>query len=211
MIDNTFATPINFRPSEWGFDLSLHSCSKYLNGHSDIVGGAVIGQTEHIEKITHKLNHLGGSMDPHACFLLHRGLKTLALRVKQQNASAMRLAEFLESHPRIAHVNYPGLKSHPHHDLAEDVLDGFGGMLSFEIEGDTETAQTFMANTRLPVIAPSLGGIETLLTRPAATSHSGLSANERSRMGIADRLIRVSVGIESTEEIISDFSQALGV
>ena len=211
MIDNTFATPINFRPPEWGFDLSLHSCSKYLNGHSDIVGGAIIGGTNLIRKITFKLNHLGGTMDPHACFLLHRGLKTLAVRVKHQNTSAQHIAEFLENHPKVEHVNHPGLKSHPRHDTAQKYLDGFGGMLSFEIKGGVESAKRFMENTHLPIIAPSLGGIETLLTRPAATSHSGMSPEERAKMGIADSLIRVSVGIESTEDIIADFQQALEV
>ena len=211
MIDNTFATPINFRPPEWGFDLSLHSCSKYLNGHSDIVGGAIIGGTDLIRKITFKLNHLGGTMDPHACFLLHRGLKTLAVRVKHQNTSAQHIAEFLENHPKVEHVNHPGLKSHPRHDTAQKYLDGFGGMLSFEIKGGVEPAKRFMEKTHLPIIAPSLGGIETLLTRPAATSHSGMSPEERAKMGIADSLIRVSVGIESTEDIITDFQQALEV
>ena len=211
MIDNTFATPINFRPPEWGFDISLHSCSKYLNGHSDIVGGAIIGGTDLIRKITFKLNHLGGTMDPHACFLLHRGLKTLAVRVKHQNTSAQHIAEFLENHPKVEHVNHPGLKSHPRHDTAQKYLDGFGGMLSFEIKGGVEPAKRFMEKTHLPIIAPSLGGIETLLTRPAATSHSGMSPEERAKMGIADSLIRVSVGIESTEDIITDFQQALEV
>jgi cystathionine beta-lyase/cystathionine gamma-synthase len=211
MIDNTFATPINFRPTEWGFDLSLHSCSKYLNGHSDIVGGAIIGRSELIKKITFKLNHFGGTMDPHACFLLHRGMKTLAVRVKQQNQSAQHIAEFLNKHSKVEHVNHPGLKSHPRHDTAQKYLDGFGGMLSFEIKGGVESAKRFMEKTHLPIIAPSLGGIETLLTRPAATSHSGMSPEERSKMGIADSLIRVSVGIESTEDIIADFQQALEV
>ena len=209
LIDNTFATPINFRPSEMGFDLSLHSCSKYLNGHSDIVGGAVIGSFDLIEKITHKLNHLGGTMDPHACFLLHRGLKTLALRVRHQNTSAHKIAEFLENHPAVKHVNYPGLQSYSRHSWAKKWLDGFGGMLCFEIEGGTERAKHFMDNTFIPLIAPSLGGIETLLTRPAATSHSGMSPEDRAGIGISDSLIRMSVGIESTEDLIEDFKQAL--
>ncbi len=211
LIDNTFASPINFRPSEMGFDLSLHSCTKYLNGHSDIVGGAVIGGADLIEKITHKLNHLGGTMDPHVCFLLHRGLKTLALRVRHQNKSAQKIAEFLEDHPAVKMVNYPGLQSYPHHGWAKNWLDGFGGMLCFEIEGGTDRAKQFMDNTQIPLIAPSLGGIETLLTRPAATSHSGMSPEDRASIGISDSLIRVSVGIESTEDIIADFKQALEV
>lgn len=209
LIDNTFASPINFRPAEWGYDVSLHSCTKYLNGHSDIVGGACIGRADLIEKITHKLNHLGGSMDPHAAFLLHRGMKTLALRVKYQNESAMTLARFLEAHPAIEKVNYPGLESHPGHRRARDLFDGFSGMLSFEITGGVDAAEGFMHKARLPIIAPSLGGVETLVTRPATTSHSGMSREDRARLGITDSLIRVSVGIEATDEIVEDFDQAL--
>lgn len=209
IIDNTFASPINFRPAEWGFDVSLHSCTKYLNGHSDIVGGACIGHADLIEKITHKLNHLGGSMDPHAAFLLHRGMKTLALRVRCQNESGMKLARFLEEHPAIARVNYPGLESHSGHQRARALFDGFSGMLSFEIKGGVDAAEKFMTKARLPIVAPSLGGVETLVTRPATTSHSGMSREDRNRLGITDSLIRVSVGIEAAEEIIEDFDQAL--
>ncbi|HSE37806.1 MAG TPA: aminotransferase class I/II-fold pyridoxal phosphate-dependent enzyme [Blastocatellia bacterium] len=209
LIDNTFASPINFRPVEWGFDVSLHSCTKYLNGHSDIVGGACIGSAHLIEKITHKLNHLGGSMDPHAAFLLHRGMKTLALRVRYQNESAMEIARFLEAHQAIEKVNYPGLESHPGHQRARDLFDGFSGVLSFEIRGGVDAAEKFMQKARLPIIAPSLGGVETLLTRPATTSHSGMSREDRMQLGITESLIRVSVGIEATDEIIEDFDQAL--
>ena len=209
LIDNTFASPINFRPAEWGFDVSLHSCTKYLNGHSDIVGGACIGRAHLIEKITHKLNHLGGSMDPHAAFLLYRGMKTLALRVRWQNESAMKIARFLEEHSAIATVNYPGLESHSGHQRARDLFDGFSGMLSFEIKGGVDAAERFMQRARLPIVAPSLGGVETLVTRPATTSHSGMSPEDRNRLGITDSLIRMSVGIEATEEIIEDLDQAL--
>lgn len=209
LIDNTFASPINFRPAEWGYDLSLHSCTKYLNGHSDIVAGAVIGRADLVEQVTHKLNHLGGTLDPHTCFLLHRGVKTLALRMKQHNHSALEIASFLESHPAVAKVNYPGLTSHPAHARAAAMLDGFSGMLSFEMRGGVEAAERFFERARLPVVAPSLGGIETLLTRPATTSHSGLSAVEREEMGIPDGLVRVSVGIENTADLIEDFRQAL--
>jgi cystathionine beta-lyase/cystathionine gamma-synthase len=208
LIDNTFASPINFRPAEWGFDLSLHSCTKYLNGHSDLVAGAVIGRADLIQKITHKLNHLGGSLDPHACFLLHRGMKTLAVRMRHQNESTLKIARFLEQHPAIAKVNHPGLESHPRHQRAKELFDGFSGMLSFEMKGGLEAAQRFMDNTTLPVIAPSLGGIETLLTRPATTSHLGMSPEDRRKIGITDGLIRMSVGIEATEDIIEDFEQA---
>jgi len=209
LIDNTFASPMNFRPAESGFDLSLHSCTKYLNGHSDLVAGAVIGRADLIQKITHKLNHLGGTLDPHACFLLHRGMKTLALRMNYQNASARQIAQFLERHPAIAKVNYPGLESHPRYQRARELFDGCSGMLSFEMKDGLKAAERFMKNTTLPVIAPSLGGIETLLTRPATTSHAGMSPLDRQRLGITDGLIRLSVGIEATEDIIEDFEQAL--
>jgi cystathionine beta-lyase/cystathionine gamma-synthase len=209
LIDNTFPSPINFRPVEWGFDVSLHSCTKYLNGHSDIVGGACIGGAGLIERIKHKLDHLGGSMDPHAAFLLHRGMKTLALRVRCQNDSAMKIARFLEEHPAISSVNYPGLESHSAHKRAKELFDGFSGMLSFEIKGGVDAAQSFMHRARLPISAPSLGGVESLMTRPSTTSHAGMSLEDRKRLGITDSLIRVSVGIEATEEIIEDFDQAL--
>ena len=209
IIDNTFASPINYRPLERGFDLSIHSATKYLNGHSDIVAGALIGQANLIEKITHKLNHLGGTLDPHACFLLHRGLKTLAVRVRYQNESALKTAQFLESHPAVARVNYPGLESHPNHQRACNLFDGFGGMLSFELKGDVKQTERFMIGLELPISAPSLGGVETLITRPATTSHAGMNPEERRAMGISDNLIRLSVGLEATEDLIQDFEQAL--
>ncbi len=209
MIDNTFASPVNFRPPEWGFDLSLHSCTKYLNGHSDIVAGAVIGRADLVEEITHRLNHLGGSLDPHACFLLHRGIKTLAVRMRQHNESALRIAHFLERHPAVARVNYPGLESHPRFQRARELFDGFSGMLSFELKGGLQAAEEFMRRTTLPVIAPSLGGVETLITLPATTSHAGMAPEERRRLGISDSLIRVSVGIEAADDIIEDFDRAL--
>jgi cystathionine beta-lyase/cystathionine gamma-synthase len=210
LIDNTFASPVNFRPAERGFDLSLHSATKYLNGHSDIVAGAVIGRAGLVEKVKQKLDHLGGSLDPHAAFLLHRGMKTLALRVGYQNQSALKIAEFLEEHDAVGKVNYPGLASSPYHARARELFDGFGGMLSFELKGGKDAAESFFRRVRLPVLAPSLGGVETLLTRPATTSHLGMSAEDRKRLGITDGLIRVSVGIEATEDLIEDFGQALG-
>jgi len=209
IIDNTFASPVNFRPPERGFDISLHSCTKYLNGHSDIVGGACIGRADLIEKIKHKLDHLGGSLDPHAAFLLHRGVKTLALRVHYQNQSALRIAQFLASHRAVQSVNYPGLETHPQYQRAAGLFDGFSGMLSFVLKGGAEAAELFMKNTTLPVIAPSLGGVETLLTRPAVSSHSGMSHEDRQRLGITDGLVRLSVGIEATDELIEDFDRAL--
>lgn len=210
LIDNTFASPVNFRPIEAGFDLSLHSATKYLNGHSDIVAGAVAGSAALIERIRHKANHLGGSLDPHAAFLLNRGLKTLALRVRYQNESALRIAQFLASHPAVARVHYAGLESHPRHERARSLFAGFGGVLSFELQGAPERADELARRVRIPAVAPSLGGVHTLLTRPATTSHAGLSREDRARLGISDGLLRLSVGIESTEDLLEDFAQALG-
>lgn len=209
VIDNTFASPVNFRPVEWGFDLSLHSCTKYLNGHSDIVAGAVIGPRNLVDAVTHKLNHLGGSLDPHACFLLHRGLKTLAVRMRHQNESAMRIARFLEGHSAVAAVNYPGLESHSGHPRAAELFEGYGGMLSFEVREGLEAAQRFLERVTLPVVAPSLGGVESLVTRPATTSHAGMSPEDRKALGITDSLIRLSVGLEATEDLLDDFTEAL--
>jgi cystathionine beta-lyase/cystathionine gamma-synthase len=209
LIDNTFASPINFRPSEWGFDLSLHSCTKYLNGHTDIVAGAVIGRAELIEQITHKLNLLGATLDPHACYLLHRGMKTLAVRVRYQNQSALKIANFLADHPSVGKVNYPGLDDHPGHHHARELFDGFSGMLSFELPGGYEGAEAFIRRTTLPISAPSLGGVETLITRPATTSHAGMSTEDRQTIGISEGLIRLSVGLESAEDLIEDFENAL--
>ena len=209
LIDNTFASPVNFRPVEHGFDLSLHSCTKYLNGHSDLVAGAVIGRADLVHKVKMKVDHLGGTLDPHTAYLLQRGVKTVFLRVRFQNESALKIAQFLESHPAIAKVNYPGLESHPQHQRARELFNGFSGMLSFEIKGGLSAAESFIKKVTLPLIAPSLGGVETLLTRPATTSHAGLSPEDRRKMGISDGLVRMSVGIEATEEIIEDFDRAL--
>lgn len=209
MIDNTFATPVNFRPAEWGYDICLHSCTKYLNGHSDIVAGAVVGRADLLERIAHKLVHLGGSLDPHACFLLHRGLKTLAVRIRHQNRSAQAIAEFLYGHPGVVQVNYPGLAAHRGYDRARQLLGGFGGMVSFELNGGVEVAEAFMQRLTIPIVAPSLGGVETLITRPATTSHAGMSLQERRRAGISDSLIRLSVGIEHTRDLIDDMNTAL--
>ncbi len=209
IIDNTFASPVNFRPREHGFDLSLHSCTKYLNGHSDIVAGAVIGPEQLVTRIRHKLNHTGASLDPHACFLLHRGMKTLALRVRQQNRTALELARLLDGSPAVTVVNYPGLESHRHHSRARELFDGFGGMLSFELAGGIDAAQRFIDALSLPVAAPSLGGVETLITLPALTSHAGLDPDERRAIGVGDALLRVSVGIEATDDLLEDFARAL--
>ncbi len=209
LIDSTFTSPVNFRPVEHGFDIVLHSATKYLNGHSDLIAGVVAGSTEWVNKITLKLNHFGGSLDPHACFLLHRGLKTLSVRVKQQNENALQIARFLKSHPAIEAVHYPGLETHPQHALARKYFDGFGGMLSFVLSGGHEATETFLGKLQLPVSAPSLGGVETLITRPSRTSHGGLTAEEKRKAGIQEDLIRLSVGIEAAEDLIADLRQAL--
>ncbi len=211
MIDNTFASPINFRPIEIGFDLSLHSATKYLNGHSDIVAGAAIGRLDLIEDIRRRLNMLGGSLDPHACFLLSRGMTTLALRVQRQNETALALASLLKDRADVSRVNYPGLKSHPDFQRASRLFDGFGGMLSFELVGGQAAADRFIEALDLPISAPSLGGVHSLVTRPATTSHVGLSAAERQAVGISDGLIRLSVGIESAIDLTADIEQALDV
>jgi cystathionine beta-lyase/cystathionine gamma-synthase len=209
LIDNTFASPVNFRPLEHGFDLSLHSCTKYLNGHSDIVAGAVIGRQDLVRKVKHHLDYLGGSLDPHAVSLLHRGMKTLALRVRFQNESTLAIARFLERHAAVDSVHYAGLESNRSYTRARELFDGFGGVLSFELKGGVEDAQRFMERLTLPISAPSLGGVETLVTRPSTTSHSGMLREDRLKLGISDRLIRLSVGIEATENLIQDFDQAL--
>jgi len=209
MIDNTFATPINFRPVEHGFDLSLHSATKYLNGHSDLVAGAVLGPAALVAGARKAMKDLGGALDPHACFLLHRGLRTLGVRVERQNATALLLAEALEAHPAVDRVHYPGLASHGAHARARALFDDYGGMLSFEPAGGSEAASRFLRAVRIPVVAPSLGGVESLVTRPATSSHAGLSPGERAELGISDALVRVSVGIEHAVDLLEDFERAL--
>ena len=211
MIDNTFATPINYRAAGHGFDLSLHSATKYLNGHSDIVAGAVIGRGDLVRRVDATLRFLGGPLDPHACFLLDRGLQTLALRVRHQNESARNLATFLEAQPQVAKVNYPGLQRHPRHARARRLFDGFGGMISFELGIGVAGAEAFIDHLQIPLHAPSLGGVESLVTRPAMSSHASLSQEERLRVGIADDLIRLSVGIEAFEDLRADLAHALAL
>ncbi len=209
IIDNTFASPVNFRPLEMGFDVVVHSCTKYLNGHSDIVAGCIVSNRDVIARVTHRLNHLGATLDPHACFLLHRGIKTLVLRMKQQNANALQLATFLEGHPKVAKVYYPGLKTHPHYERASRLFQGCGGVLSFEMVGDVADTDRILSRLKLSVVAPSLGGVETLITRPVQTSHSGMTPEQRMAAGISDKLVRVAVGIEDGDDLCADFEQAL--
>ena len=209
VIDNTFASPVNFRPLQAGFDLVFHSATKYLGGHSDLVAGAVMGDTDLVERVRKTINLFGGSLDPHAGFLLARGIKTLSLRVQAQNANALALARFLEDHPAVAAVNYPGLASHPDHAHAAELLSGFGGMLSLRLHGGEQAAQALVDAVTLAYPAVSLGGVETLVTRPAATSHAGMSPQDRDSLGITGDLIRVSTGIEGTQDLVGDFAQAL--
>ena len=209
MIDNTFASPVLYCPVVQGFDLSLHSCTKYINGHSDIVAGAVIGSAAHLDLVTKNLNHLGGSLDSNACFLLHRGVKTLALRMNKQCENAMLIAPFLENHPQLKKVNYPGLESNSSFERAKEHLCGFGAMLSFEIDGDVDQADQFINHLQYAIRAPSLGGVETLVTRPVTTSHALMDKAERKVAGISDTLIRYSVGIEAADDLIADLQQAL--
>ena len=199
LIDNTFASPCNFRPLRIGFDIELHSATKYLNGHSDLVAGVVVGSAAHVKAIKHKLNHLGGSLDVHACFLLQRGLKTLSLRMRQHDENGLRLARFLAEQEQVVRVNYPGLESHPQYERAQRLFAGAGGVLSFELHGGVEAAERLLSKLVLPASAPSLGGVETLITRPVTTSHSGLSREELAAIGIADGLVRVACGIEAAE------------
>ncbi len=211
LIDSTFATPINQRPLEFGIDLVVHSATKYLAGHNDLLAGVVAGSEYLLALIRQNLWVMGATCDPHAAYLTYRGLKTLALRLTRQNETAQRLAEFLEVHPKVRRVWYPGLASHPDHEVARRQMDGFGGVVSFEIDGDLEAASRFIDSVRLPLIASSLGGVETLIEQPALMSYFELSSEERLKVGIKDNLVRLSVGIEDADDLIADLAQALEV
>ncbi len=210
VIDNTFATPIAFRPLEHGFHLAIHSATKYLNGHSDVLAGAVVGGAEAMERVDAHMCIFGGTLDVQSAYLLQRGMRTLNLRFRQQCANALALAEFLESHPKVERVSYPGLPSHPQHERANELLGGlFGGMLSFEAAGGWQGARRVLQRVRLVCHAASLGGVETLVVSPPKSSHAALPADVRRQYGIADGLLRVSVGIENVDDVIDDFRQAL--
>lgn len=209
LIDSTFATPYNQRPLEWGVDLVLHSCTKYLAGHNDILAGVVLGRKELIEEIRKLHKAMGGVIDAHCCYLLLRGMKTFALRVARQNETAQRVAEHLEAHPLVKRVYYPGLPGHPHHDIAKAQMTGFCGVVSFDIRGTLATAKRFLDNLQLCFIAPSLGGVETLITHPALVSYYDKTRPERYALGITDTLLRLAVGIEEADDIIADLDQAL--
>jgi cystathionine gamma-synthase/cystathionine gamma-lyase/cystathionine beta-lyase len=209
LVDNTFASPVNFRPLEHGLDLAFHSASKYLNGHSDIVAGCLVGNRARIGAARKALNLFGGILDPHAGYLLARGIKTLALRMRACEANALALATFLAGHPGVRQVNYPGLETHPDHAHARRLLDGFGGMLSFRHAGGPEQAARLLGKLNVAYPATSLGGVESLVTLPCQTSHAGLPPAAREAMGITDDLVRVSCGIETTEDLVEDFRSAL--
>ena len=210
LIDATFATPYNQRPLEFGIDLVTHSCTKYLGGHNDLLAGVVIGNPSIISALREAQGILGGICDPHSAYLLMRGLKTFALRMERQNASGMAVAQFLESHPRVSRVHYPGLPSHPDHAVAmEQMMRGFGGVVSFEIDGDLAATARVIDRMRIPYIAPSLGGVESLVEQPALMSFYELSSEERLAVGMRDNLVRLSCGIEDTADLIADLAQAL--
>src|SRR6201992_1571971 len=209
VIDNTFASPVNFRPLAAGFGVVFPRAPKYLGGHSELGAGAGMASADRIEQVRKALNLFGASLDPHTGFLLARGIKTLALRVQAQNANALALARFLQDHPAVAAVNYPGLDTHPDHQDAARLLSGFGGMLSLRLHGGEQAAQALLDAVTLAYSAPSLGGVESLVTRPAITSHAGMSAEDRDRIGITSDLIRISAGIEGTQDLIDDYAQAL--
>ncbi|MEM9290349.1 MAG: PLP-dependent aspartate aminotransferase family protein [Acidobacteriota bacterium] len=208
LIDNTFLSPCLFRPLDLGYDLELHSATKILNGHSDVVAGVVIGSQQQVDATRAILDHLGGCLDPHAAVLLHRGIKTLGVRARQQSLNALALARALEEHPAVQRVLYPGLEDHRDHRRAAELFDSFGTMLSFEPREEVDI-QAFLGALRLAIVAPSLGGVETLVTQPAATSHKGLSPQEREAAGISDSMVRVSVGLEDSADLVTDFSAAL--
>ena len=209
LIDSTFATPINQRPAEFGIDLVLHSGTKYFGGHSDLICGVAAGRRDLIDEIHHTRTTLGGTMDPHAAFLLLRGIKTLAVRVERQNESALRIAEFLGQHEKVKSVNYPFLNRHPQRALAMDQMKGGGGVLSFEVDGTGEDAKRLSEALHLFTLAPSLGGVESLVSIPVLTSHAMISAEHRQKMGVTEQLIRLSVGIENVDDLIADLEQAL--
>ena len=209
MIDSTFGTPINQHPAEYGIDLVMHSGTKYLSGHADLTCGVVCGRRELIDEIGETRKTLGNCMDPHAAWLLIRGLKTLAVRVARQNENALRLAQFLEQHAKVRCVHYPFLKSHAQHAIAREQMSGGSGMVTFEVEGSGEDARRVSEAMRLFTLATSLGGVESLVSIPVLTSHAMISAELRNKMGVNEQMVRLSVGIESVEDLIEDLERAL--
>ncbi|MEP6621369.1 MAG: aminotransferase class I/II-fold pyridoxal phosphate-dependent enzyme [bacterium] len=209
VVDSTFASPVNFRPLEHGADVVIHSATKYLNGHHDVLGGAVLGTAPYIEEVRQKMIVWGQAPDPFACWLLERGLKTLDVRVRRQNENAMRMAEWAADRKEVRVVHYPGLAAHPDHDVAKTQMDGFGGMLGLELSGGGRAADRFVRKLRLIRHAPSLGGVDSLVSEPRHTSHAQFSAAERTKLGIPEGFLRISVGIEDADDLIADVEQAL--
>ncbi len=209
LVDSTFATPLNLRPLEWGVDLVTHSATKYLGGHNDLLAGVIAGRTELINTIREVAGILGSIPDPHNAYLLIRGLKTLSLRVNHQNRTGLEVAEFLEKHPAVETVWYPGLASHPDHEVAVRQMTGFGGVVSFTIRGDLQTTSQFIERLQIPYISPSLGGTESLVIQPALMSYYDVAPEERQRLGIRDNLVRLALGLEDSSDLIADLEQAL--
>ncbi|HMI30817.1 MAG TPA: aminotransferase class I/II-fold pyridoxal phosphate-dependent enzyme, partial [Candidatus Limnocylindrales bacterium] len=208
-IDNTFASPINQRPIGSGFDFVLHSATKYLGGHCDLVGGVVVGPRDRMEEVWSHRKLLGGLLDPHAAYLLERGIKTLALRMARHNENGLTIARHLAGHPRIRKVYYPGLPEHPGHEVAKRQMSGFGGVLAFDVDATKEETIRFVEALELAYLAPSLGGVETLVSQPSMTSHYFLAPEERAAQGISDSLVRVALGIEDAPDLIRDLDRAL--
>jgi cystathionine beta-lyase/cystathionine gamma-synthase len=211
MVDSTFATPINTRPAELGIDLIMHSGTKYFSGHSDLICGVVAGRNDLIARIHETRTVLGGNMDPHAAWLLLRGIKTLAVRVERQNRNALTIAQFLAQHKKVKKVHYPFLEGNPDRIVAAAQMQGGGGMLSFEVDGTGQDARRVSELLRLFTLAPSLGGVDSLVTLPVVTSHAMIAPDHRIKMGVTDQLIRLSIGIENVDDLIADLDQALSV
>lgn len=209
IVDTTFATPVNLRALEYGVDLVVHSVTKYLAGHNDLMAGAVVGAYDAITPLRQAQGMLGNLVDPHAAYLILRGMKTLGLRVARQNANGLAVARFLEDHPRVRRVWYPGLESHPNHAIATATLHGFGGVVSFEVEGDGAEAHRVIDALKIPTVGPSLGGVESLVSPLALMGYADISQEERDALGIRDELVRLCLGIEDTEDLIADLAQAL--
>ncbi|HXF64770.1 MAG TPA: aminotransferase class I/II-fold pyridoxal phosphate-dependent enzyme [Caldilineaceae bacterium] len=209
VVDTTFATPLNLRALDYGVDLVLHSVTKYLAGHNDVLAGAVAGSYEMVTPLRQAQATLGCIVDPHAAYLILRGLKTLALRMERHNANGLAVARFLENHPKVRRVWYPGLESHPDHAVAAATLRGFGGVVSFEIDGDGERAHRFIDALRIPTVGPSLGGVESLISPLSLIGYADLPPEEREALGISDALVRFCIGIEETDDLLADLAQAL--
>jgi cystathionine gamma-synthase len=209
-VDNTFASPVNQRPLQLGADFVVHSATKYLGGHSDLTAGVLMGSKELLMPIWNWRKNLGSMIAPATAALLARSLRTLVVRVRQQNESAQRIAEAMDRHPKVSRVYFPGLPEFPGHALAKDQMYGFGGMLTIEVAGDGEEATRVADRLKIFALAPSLGGAESLVTQPCTTTHHGLTTEERARRGISDAMLRLSVGLEDAEDLIADLEQALG-